>query len=489
MKVPYALTAAVKTDDRYVQMQHAVDVATARGYPRLEQVPITESRVLTLACYGPSLADTYQQMRSPILSMSGATRFLADRGIIPDFHVDMDPRSYKARHLEPPVDGVNYLMASVCPPQTWEILKDRKVTLWHTYSGADSHGVDTYQWVAQHDPGQLVIHGGSTIGLTALHVGGVLGYRHFEIHGMDGNRREDGVRHAGVHYGKPQNDPITWDAEGRRYQTSQIMANAVAETINTVRRFPIFCVFHGDGLTQALVREARLRNACTANQTEKAERIRKSVLRVVEMPQGSSKTCGSYWDALLDALPKDAVPELIRFAQQAERLRVHAKFNTGSIPLETALQLRALCCYYQPKIIVEIGTFIGTSTYAMVASERLYTCDKDNDCLAPTDNIVPHPYTGSTAMFRTLVDEGHAGDVDLFFFDGRIQNEDILLIQHLSHPKTIYAFDDCTDGMKGVANIQKLLPHLQSYGVIPPNPDFHGRSTLGLLMPLVAPSV
>jgi len=487
MKIPYALTAAVKTDERYVQMQHAIDVANQRGYPRLEQVPITEDRVLTVACYGPSLAETYQEMRHPILSMSGATRFLADHGIIPDFHADMDPRAYKAKHLNPPIDGVRYLMASVCPPQTWETLKDHPITLWHTYSGADSKGIDTYTWVAEHDPNQLVVHGGSTIGLTALHIGGVLGYRHFEIHGMDGNRREDGIRHAGPHYGKPQNDPITWNAEGRRYHTSQIMANAVAETINTVKRFPMFCVFHGDGLTQALIREANLPNACTANQPDKAAQIRQACLRVVEMPLGAAKQCASYWDALLDILPKDAIPELIRFARQAESLRKHATYNTGTIPLETAVQLRAVCHYYRPRIIVEIGTFIGTSTYAMVASDRLFTCDERNDCLVATDNVIPHPYMGSTAMLRALVEEGHAGDVDLFFFDGRIQNADIPLIQHLSHPKTIYAIDDCADGQKGVANIKKLLPHLQSYGVIPPNPAFKGRSTLGLLMPLVAP--
>lgn len=496
MKVPYPLTAAMKVDDRNAQMATAISIANARGYARLAQAPINERQTLALACYGPSLVDTWELLRdqqaagAKILSMSGATHFLAERGVVADYHVDMDPRAHKVGHLKPLVPGVHYLMASVCPPETWELLKDyppELITLWHTFSGVDSTGVDTYGWVAANDkPGELVIHGGSTIGLTALHIGGVLGYRHFEIHGMDGSRRSGGQRHAGIHYGKPQNDPITWSAEGVKYDTSQIMANAVAETINTCKRFPVFAIFHGDGLTQALIREAHLPNACTANQMASAQRIRAAYARMVDMPAAPAKTTATYWDALIDCVPKDAVTELIKFIKQAEPLRAHARYNTGSISLETMLMLRAACFYYKPKIIIEIGTFIGCSTYALEASERLYTCDLSNDCLVATDNVIPHPFTTSTQLLSKLVSDGACGDVDLFFFDGRLLAEDVPLIQHLSHPRTIYLFDDCVDKQKGIANLKLLAPALPDHGAISPNVSFAGRSTLGALIPLLS---
>ena len=156
MKIPYPLTAAVSPDERCAQMAHSIAIANARGYPRLQPQPIDDRQSLSIACYGPSLLETWQTIRPPILSMSGATRFLSDRGIIPDYHVDMDPRAYKANHIDPPIPGVHYLMASVCPARTWDLLKDERVTLWHTHNGINSEGFDTDGWVARYDrPGEL----------------------------------------------------------------------------------------------------------------------------------------------------------------------------------------------------------------------------------------------------------------------------------------------------------------------------------------------
>lgn len=488
MKVPYPLVAAMSFEDRCLQMAHSIAIANERGYPRLEQQPMQEQASLSIACYGPSLLDTWQNLTPPILSMSGATRFLADHGIIADYHVDMDPRAHKAKHLDPPIPGVHYLMASVCPSQTWEILKDQRVTLWHTHCGRSKDGtLDTYGWVARHDrPGIPVVHGGSTIGLSAIHLGGLLGYRHFEIHGMDGSIREGVGRHAGPHFGHRQQDGHTWAAEGRVYQTSQIMANAVAETLNTIRHFPIFTVFHGDGLTQALVREADVPNACTVNQTEKAEKVRHYYAKIVDMPQMDTRSFqGGYWDALIDICPKDALIDLIVLQMQAERRRHKAKFSTGSIPLETALQLRAVCEYYQPRVIAEIGTFVGFSTFALRASDVLYTCDKDNDCLEPQANIRVHPHLTSTAMLQQMFADGYVNGVDLFFFDGRLVDEDIPLIEALSHPRTIYLFDDVGPDQtaKGIANLQRLKTIVPDHVLAPPSQNFGGRSTLGALLP------
>ena len=244
MKIPYKLIPAVSTADRHLQMAEALKT----GYPRLEPKPIDDYASISIACYGPSLADTWQDIERPIISVSGALHFLAERGIVPDYHVDCDPRPHKIKHLQPPVDWVHYIMGSCCHPQTWEALKGQKVTLVHFFMSQD-----TNDWIAKNDPGGGMIRPGSTVGLSAIHVGGMLGYRHFEIHGMDGSFK-DGARHAGPHYGHPQGG-YTWDAGHVTYKTSRIMANACAEVINTFRQFPIFGVFHGQGLQQALIDE------------------------------------------------------------------------------------------------------------------------------------------------------------------------------------------------------------------------------------------
>ena len=103
LKIPYALTPAVKLDQRREYAQSAI----ARKLPKLDRSPtITDQSTLSLACYGPSLRETYQQLTHPILSMSGATKFLAERGVVADYHLDMDPRENKIMTSLPPVAGV-----------------------------------------------------------------------------------------------------------------------------------------------------------------------------------------------------------------------------------------------------------------------------------------------------------------------------------------------------------------------------------------------
>lgn len=250
MRPYYKLVMAMSVEKRHEQMKTALSY----NLPRLKQQPIDEDKTFSIASYGPSLADTWETMAVmqkegvPIISMSGSTKFLAERGVIPDYHLDMDPRAQKVKHIDPPVKGPKYLMASVCPPGTWEILKDEEVTMFHIRNAKE-----TEEWIARNDPGELMVQPGSTIGLCAIQIGGVLGARHFEIHGMDGSIR-DGKRHAGPHYGHGQGG-ITWQAGHVVYQTSRIMANACAEVINCMRSYPIFCVFHGEGLQQALIAE------------------------------------------------------------------------------------------------------------------------------------------------------------------------------------------------------------------------------------------
>lgn len=243
--------------------------AIKTGLPVLELKEIDGTKSMSIACYGPSLADTWEDLKRPIMTVSGALHFLAERGIIPDYHVDCDPRPHKVRHITPPVKGVHYLMGSCCHPQTWKALENEKVSLVHFYMGPD-----TLAWLQRNAPGTYMIRPGSTVGLAALHVAGALGYDHFEIHGMDGSIR-DGKRHAGPHYGHSQGG-ITWDAGRVTYQTSQIMSNACAEVINSFRMYPMFGVFHGTGLQQALIdEEYALDNVALAG-TPKADMVRKA---------------------------------------------------------------------------------------------------------------------------------------------------------------------------------------------------------------------
>jgi len=251
------MAAALSEEFRHLQMLYCI----REKLPKLTPTEIDDSKVLNVVCYGPSLEDTWREVKKPFITVSGAHDFMIERGMIPDYHTDMDPRKHKLKHILKPHKDVTYLMASVCNPFAWSLLKGFNLKTWHVVSGKH-----TKNFIAVHDPGAMLVCGGSSVGLAAAHVGGVLGFRKFEIHGMDGCFK-DGKRHSGKHYGHDQKE-IDWMG----WKTSKIMANANQEFLNMLNMFPFFAVVHGDGLLQDMVEKADLPNAARAG-TEKAAAV------------------------------------------------------------------------------------------------------------------------------------------------------------------------------------------------------------------------
>lgn len=72
---------------------------------------------------------------------------------------------------------------------------------------------------------------------------------------------------------------------------------------------------------------------------------------------------------------------------------------------------------------------------------------------------------------------------DLFFFDGRIAMPDLPLILRLSHPRTVYLFDDFKGGEKGVVNVQRLSAVLPNTWASV-QPDRERETTLAAIIPM-----
>ena len=258
--VPHPRPPVFSEFKREQMMAWAVKQAKVQGIPRLLQNDM-DDEIVTIVGYGPSLEDTWHTIKPPLITVSGSLNFLISKGMKPGegwYHCDIDPRPHKLEFITPARDDVTYLMASVCNPATWKHLRGKKVVMWHAMSGPN-----TPKWIEENDPGTLLVIAGSTVGLCAVHLGGCMGYRHFEIHGFDGSFR-NGKRHAGDHNGYPQAE-IDRIEEWGSFKTSKIMDNANYEVHYMVDNFPIFCVFHGDGLMQGWIRHSRLQNACTAD--------------------------------------------------------------------------------------------------------------------------------------------------------------------------------------------------------------------------------
>jgi hypothetical protein len=209
-------------------------------------------------------------------------------------------------------------------------------------------------------------------------------------------------------------------------------------------------------------------------------------------------TVGSaFWESVLTAGAAAArharVQSLITLA---ELRRVRADYDTGSITEQEAVSLCALAEFIKARVVIEVGTFIGTSTEALAAAktvEKVFTCDVSNDCLPPTAVIQTYPRLRSSDMLRRLV--ALEVDADLCFFDGVLSAEDVGLLARVTHPRTVYALHDYNYGpkirrkggavyletvpRKGIGNAALLQPRLPTHVIVEPAEG----TTLALLVP------
>ena len=237
--------------ERHAQMAEAI-----KRFPMLKKHEKFSDKKISIVCYGPSLRETWRQINNPMITTSGAHDYLMVRGVIPDWHVDCDPRSHKAAMLTPN-GGTRYLMASVCHPDMWAKLRGKNVKLWHLINGDD---FQTPAWIhSNHPEGKdSMIGGGSTVGMRAMEVAAHMGFRRFDIYGMDCSVTDR--THAAEHLGKVQ-ETITVQVGGRPFKTTPQMLQAAREMEQFIQTYDAEITFHGEGLMQATARFLKERKA------------------------------------------------------------------------------------------------------------------------------------------------------------------------------------------------------------------------------------
>jgi uncharacterized Rossmann fold enzyme len=116
----------------------------------------------------------------PIVAIKAAHDFLCENGIQPDLWVNLDPRD-RTSGIQKANDRTVYLVASRCPPVTFDYLKGKNVWLWHSWAdGPEMQAIG---------PNKLAVGGGTTSGLRAINIGYLLGFRNFVLYGYDSCNR------------------------------------------------------------------------------------------------------------------------------------------------------------------------------------------------------------------------------------------------------------------------------------------------------------
>jgi Protein of unknown function DUF115 len=146
------------------------------------------NEIVALVCGGPSLKDTERDLvdlywsGAKIVAVNGAYQWCIDRNIKPSAMVMLDARAFNARFVANAVLGCRYLLAAQCHPQAFELCKDREVTLWHCCSAgqAEFDLLSDYYFKRFHP-----ITLGTTVSIRAIQLLCMLGFRTFDIFGLD----------------------------------------------------------------------------------------------------------------------------------------------------------------------------------------------------------------------------------------------------------------------------------------------------------------
>jgi hypothetical protein len=230
-----------------------IKVNLARVPGRVEGAPpgTTRPEPIAVVCYGPSLAEEWERVRDfqHIISCSGSHKFLIERGIIPTWHVEVDPRKHKITLMGAPHPDVEYLIASTCHPKLLDHLEGFKVKLWHVFDN-EAEALRTLP------AGEWAITGGCSVGLRAMAMARFFGFTDLHVFGMDGSDGKTG-KHAAAH---PNQAPAALSAEveynGRTYLTTPGFLEAARQTWHELDQMPdVTATFYGDGLVQAMARD------------------------------------------------------------------------------------------------------------------------------------------------------------------------------------------------------------------------------------------
>ena len=225
------------------RISNNVRQSLARGIPEL-----SANQQAVIVGGGPSLTKTLDEIRwrkskgQTIFALNGAGKFLLENGIKPNHLVILDARPENVKFIIPG----HCFLASHCDPSLFDAAED--ATIYHVNTDGVAEGIGSRQ--------ADLISTGSTVGLVAIGIAHVLGYRAFHLFGMDSSYTD--YHHA---YEQPLNDQdavIDAMVSGRKFKCAPWMVAQVQQFQTLAAQLAEEgCVITvaGDGLLPHVARE------------------------------------------------------------------------------------------------------------------------------------------------------------------------------------------------------------------------------------------
>ena len=250
---------ATSYEDSYNNMRY--NVKSPYGYlPDMSVWKKHKNIPIALIGGGPSLKDHLEELRNfsgPTVACGSTHDFLVENGIIPTYSVICDPDPITANYLSKPRDNIQYLLATQCHPLVFEKLKGFAIWLWHCYND-DEKG---YNEIDPDFKLHGAVGGGCTVGLRAINIAIMMGYKDIHFYGYDSSVRVNDSHHA--YDFSTKDEQLGQMYEVKLAETDECFYTCAGYHLAQARQFVDFYgmykdvfnpTFHGDGLLPATMR-------------------------------------------------------------------------------------------------------------------------------------------------------------------------------------------------------------------------------------------
>lgn len=246
-----AMLEAVCNTDAPSILRNA-QAALQRGWRELRYLP-THDRSIAIVGGGPSLPEAIGRIPDgcEVIGLNAAASWLLDNGIYCHQAI-LDARPEMAEMLDKRASG--HFIASQCHPTVLDRAPIINTTIFHPNVAGLS------DLLPKDTP---LIGGGTTVGLQAMVVAYVLGYRKIHLVGMDSSYRGT----EGHAYAQPLNDGdkrIEVIVAGKKFESAPWMAQQAEEfqgVAASLANLGCEIIVHGDGLLPAVARELARKHA------------------------------------------------------------------------------------------------------------------------------------------------------------------------------------------------------------------------------------
>ncbi len=184
-------------------------------------------------------------------------RWLREHGVRPGIQVMFEADADPATVLGEPDSRTTYYICSSCPPAYHEYLAGHRCVLWHHWENHQEY----QDAVARLYPGEYMVGGGYPTLFRILNIALALGFRRFELFGVDSSFEDDEQQNLAGYPTHPSgaNNADVWVGD-RRFRTSgalALQAELMSSWLRENEGTELEVCIHGDGLLPHMYRMMR----------------------------------------------------------------------------------------------------------------------------------------------------------------------------------------------------------------------------------------